>query len=322
MPDFFETASPFELRKTAGLLGTKRLDYVEIDVLLTHLLQRLHEVGEMDNLVFKGGTMLRKMVFGQTGRLSTDLDFGIRCLDGIDPKTLADELALHFTGHYRSIDMSVDFDRHISCTETSARVEVLCATAGTPEGRRIKVEVSLRGEPVLEPEPRNQIRQPYFDKLGFTPEAIPCLRLEEAIAEKIRAAYQRPKIRDLHDLQQLRRTSFDPDLVRRLLPLKLWEAPEAGDFVPFSHEAFAARLESRRAAKGYAEYDLKGLIRTGQEVDLAGMTRDVADTYSFLKELGADAVSLCDDRHKARANLFDEVRAAIREDHHPDSPRP
>jgi predicted nucleotidyltransferase component of viral defense system len=29
----------------------------------------------MDHVGFKGGTMLRKMVFGPRGRLSTDLDF-------------------------------------------------------------------------------------------------------------------------------------------------------------------------------------------------------------------------------------------------------
>ena len=31
--------------------------------------------GVIDHLAFKGGTMLRKMVFGPRGRLSTDLDF-------------------------------------------------------------------------------------------------------------------------------------------------------------------------------------------------------------------------------------------------------
>ncbi|MDE5455618.1 hypothetical protein GWE18_22810 [Bradyrhizobium sp. CSA112] len=35
----------------------------------------MSEAGLIGHLVFKGGTMLRKMIFGQAGRLSTDLDF-------------------------------------------------------------------------------------------------------------------------------------------------------------------------------------------------------------------------------------------------------
>ncbi|MGY3443306.1 nucleotidyl transferase AbiEii/AbiGii toxin family protein [Bradyrhizobium sp. USDA 4473] len=76
MSSFFD--NPASLQKAAALLGARRVDYVEIDVILTHLLQRMSEAGLMDHLVFKGGTMLRKMIFGQTGRLSTDLDFVVR----------------------------------------------------------------------------------------------------------------------------------------------------------------------------------------------------------------------------------------------------
>ncbi|MGY4422010.1 hypothetical protein ACVWY2_004459 [Bradyrhizobium sp. JR6.1] len=45
-------------------------------------------------------------------------------------------------------------------------------------------------------------KQPYFAELVFKPASIPCLQLEEARAEKIRATLQRAKIPDLRDLQQ------------------------------------------------------------------------------------------------------------------------
>ncbi|WP_132563669.1 nucleotidyl transferase AbiEii/AbiGii toxin family protein [Rhizobium sullae] len=48
---------------------------VEIDVILTYLLQLFADKEIMNHVTFKGGTMLRKMVFGPRGRLSTDLDF-------------------------------------------------------------------------------------------------------------------------------------------------------------------------------------------------------------------------------------------------------
>ena len=47
----------------------------ERDVVLTYSLRGLIDNGVMDHLAFKGGTCLRKMVFGSSGRFSEDLDF-------------------------------------------------------------------------------------------------------------------------------------------------------------------------------------------------------------------------------------------------------
>ena len=67
-----------QLRQTAAQSGVRDITFVEIDVILTHLLQLFHEQGLTDHLAFKGGTFLRKMIFGPKGRLSTDLDFTCR----------------------------------------------------------------------------------------------------------------------------------------------------------------------------------------------------------------------------------------------------
>jgi predicted nucleotidyltransferase component of viral defense system len=64
-----------ELRRIATRSGARQIRNVEIDVILTLLLQMFYERGLLEHLAFKGGTMLRKMVFGPRGRLSTDLDF-------------------------------------------------------------------------------------------------------------------------------------------------------------------------------------------------------------------------------------------------------
>jgi predicted nucleotidyltransferase component of viral defense system len=47
----------------------------ERDVVLTYALRALVDSGAMDHLAFKGGTCLRKVVFGSGGRFSEDLDF-------------------------------------------------------------------------------------------------------------------------------------------------------------------------------------------------------------------------------------------------------
>lgn len=64
-----------DLRKVAAQSGARDIGNVEIDVILTHLLQLFVEKGITEHVAFKGGTLLRKMVFGARGRLSTDLDF-------------------------------------------------------------------------------------------------------------------------------------------------------------------------------------------------------------------------------------------------------
>ena len=64
-----------QLRPVAGRSGARDIGNIEVDVILTYLLQLFVEKGIMDHVGFKCGTMLRKMVFGPRGRLSTDLDF-------------------------------------------------------------------------------------------------------------------------------------------------------------------------------------------------------------------------------------------------------
>ena len=51
-----------QLRQVAAQSGARDIANVEIDVLLTFLLQFFNEKGLMEHLAFKGGTMLRKMV--------------------------------------------------------------------------------------------------------------------------------------------------------------------------------------------------------------------------------------------------------------------
>jgi predicted nucleotidyltransferase component of viral defense system len=73
-----------DLRKVAARSGVRDIGNVEIDVILTYLLQLFADKGITEHVAFKGGTMLRKMVFGPRGRLSTDLDFTCRSNIHID----------------------------------------------------------------------------------------------------------------------------------------------------------------------------------------------------------------------------------------------
>jgi hypothetical protein len=120
-----------------------------------------------------------------------------------------------------------------------------------------------------------QLPQDYFRLLPFASADISCLPLEEVIAEKVRAASQRSKIRDLHDLSELAGRPFNRDLVRGLAVLKLWNSGGPG----LNFDTF------RQGIEGGADYDvgdLRNLLRKDQTPDLPTMIRRVVEGFQFL----------------------------------------
>lgn len=57
-----------QIRRIAQQSGARDITKVETDIVLTFLLQLFHEKGITEHIAFKGGTMLRKMIFGPRGR--------------------------------------------------------------------------------------------------------------------------------------------------------------------------------------------------------------------------------------------------------------
>ena len=136
------------------------------------------------------------------------------------------------------------------------------------------------------------------------------------MGEKIRASFQRNKIRDLHDLQQLQEhhsSSFDRDLVRKLTVLKFWESPEASaTFAEFSYETFDQRLWKRAENKEFNEADLKSLLHKAAKVELSSMVDAVSKTYSLLADLTEEEKVLVSDRHQKETKLYEQFREAVR----------
>ncbi|RWH58157.1 MAG: nucleotidyl transferase AbiEii/AbiGii toxin family protein [Mesorhizobium sp.] len=265
-----------DLRKVAARSGARDIGNVEIDVILTYLLQLFTEKGITDHVAFKGGTMLRKMVFGPRGRLSTDLDFTRRTDIAVDDLMLMMLEALDQT--YNGLSFRFDKDKDWYLTDDGCAANPVCFHADNEKGVKIKLQVSTRETPVMPVVPVGQIDQDYFRLLPFKPAAIPSIAFEEAIAEKIRAASQRSKIRDLHDLAEIARRPVDRELVRGLAVLKLWNSGGAG----LDYDRFAARV------KGGGDYDigdLTALLRRDEKPDLDGMIARVADSFRFLADL-------------------------------------
>ncbi len=164
-------------------------DQVEHDLVLSRALCELYQHPIIcENLVFRGGTALHKLFFDIAGRFSEDLDFvqakaepigntvdAIReCLDPWLGKPSWKQNQGRFTLNYR-------FQTEIEPVAT----------------RKVKIEINTREHNNLEP----HLKKSYSVKnRWFYGEAIILTySIEELLATKLRALYQRKKGRDLYD---------------------------------------------------------------------------------------------------------------------------
>lgn len=177
----------------------------ERDVVLTYALRSLIDTEAMRDVAFKGGTCLRKMVFGASGRFSEDLDFTL------DSDRLKDDVLLGivetFNGEHYGIRFTFD-EYYMTDDDTSFGGDVLYRHAWNDAGR-FRLQVSLRERPTLPVALRPLLYQAYFEYLEFEPFAVRTLEVIEMMAEKVRAVFQRVKARDVYDMYLFARMPFD-----------------------------------------------------------------------------------------------------------------
>ena len=282
--------------------------FAENEVVLTYLLQLLVERGFIERVVFKGGTCIRKMLLGNRGRFSTDLDFTART-EVSDPDGEILALAEVFEKPFHEIQFRLDLGNEKEWRSAERTTWSVYPTYAHGLGNgSIKFEVSLREAPILEPALLPQLPQAYFTHLEFKPAALPCLHECELIAEKLRAAYQRRKARDVYDLAVFANRPRQEELIRKALVLKLWNVRDS-----FDPAAFDARL----AEKDHYDWDdlFELLPKRDREAPEALLGR-VRRGFSFLAgltgtetELAADAAQR---RWAAAEALRKECRAIVR----------
>jgi predicted nucleotidyltransferase component of viral defense system len=272
----------------------------ERDVVLTYALAALIDGGVMTDLAFKGGTCLRKLVFGSSSRFSEDLDFALASDQPEDDVLL--RLVEVFNRAYHGITFTFD-EYYKTDDDTSFGGDVSYRHDWNDCGH-FRLQVSLRERPTLPVIARPIQPQGYFAQLELAPPAVRILAPIEMIAEKVRASFQRAKVRDLYDLHRFATSPFDGELLRRLAVLKLWQVRD-----PFDPELFFARLRDGR----YDWDDLKRLLRSGERLEPEEVLRSVETRFALLR-------NLTELEHKLIANaksgwnnpLADRLRAEIR----------
>ena len=272
----------------------------ELDVVLTYALHALADGGVLEHLAFKGGTCLRKTVFGSTGRFSEDLDFTL------DSELPTDDVLIQlvetFNCEHHGIVFELD-EYYKTEGDTSFGGEVRYRHDWNESGR-FRVQVSLREQPTLDTAQRAMMSQAYFPYLEFEPFDLRSLETIEMVAEKVRAAYQRAKVRDLYDLHCFAATPLDAGVLRRLVVLKLWQVRDA-----FDPERLFERLEGGR----YDWDDLRRLVRASARMEPEEILRTVTSRFSQLRELSElEHTVVGDAKGGWNVPLADRLREEIR----------
>jgi uncharacterized protein len=202
---------------------------VEKDYAISYVLLGIARSALQPVLVLKGGTALKKLYFGDY-RFSEDLDVSAlgaptgpeleAALQGAVAGT-ADLLATH--GPF-----DVSMERYTERTPHPAGQEAFTIRMRFPWHPsplcRVKLEIT-HDEPILLPPEERQILHSFEESMEGL---VRCYRLEEVVAEKLRALLQtqqrlrargwtRPRARDYYDLWRIL-TRYGESLDRQLLP--------------------------------------------------------------------------------------------------------
>ena len=264
------------------------LHIAQQEVVLLYALEALARSGVANRLIFKGGTYVRMMVTGDAGRLSEDLDFTNNGLPE-DPRPILDAIfaAPHVGVQFRVVEPYRTAARNWACGVEYAHEW---------DSGRFRFEVSYREGAFLPPRRWRPLDQLYFPDLPFAVPEIPSLRLEEAVAEKLRAIQQRATERDLYDAIRYGQKGFDPELVRLLAVGKLWN----------DRQSLNPEEILRTLREGRKEWpDLERLIGRARRQNWNQLTKKAAERFSFLQKLTPLERALSEDarRHQLRTRL-------------------
>jgi predicted nucleotidyltransferase component of viral defense system len=282
------------------------LHIAQQEVVLLYALNALSTNGLLDGLAFKGGTYLRMMVTGDVGRLSEDLDFTNLKL----PEDPESDLHTAFGAPHHGVRFALRDPYRTSRRNWGCRVDY----AHEWDTGAFRLEISYRETPFLPTARWAPLDQPYFVALPFQPPVIPCLRVEEALAEKLRAIQQRATERDLYDAMRYGRKGFDEGLVRLLAVAKLWN----------EREMFDPGLILRTLSEGRREWpDLERLIGRTRQKSWNRESATAAERFRFLGALTPFEVELIADarRHSLRERLQDQL-TRLGSAHRPAQARP
>lgn len=290
-------------RHTPPGAGVDGRDAAVIDIAQDLLLRELHLRGALGQLVFKGGTSLRKLYAGNQGRFSLDLDFSVAS-PADDPDTVMLDLV-------SEIDGTAVGPFAYGVRERRGKWWLTIASEFAGTGSTLSSKLDVSPPPWLDPVRRPWVRMPVHAAYGQPglPE-LQVVRLEENIAEKISRLNRTTTARDLYDLawlasHQREIGGLDAALIRRLVVLKIWTdargvTAASARWKP-GHEPRSFDPGEWLRERTAAEVDLADIGALAVPApSLADLNATIQTHYGFLRDLDPAERQLADAREQDR----------------------
>jgi predicted nucleotidyltransferase component of viral defense system len=254
-------------------------------------------------LLFKGGTALRKCVFGSLGRFSEDIDLDAERKNGFEA-----EIEELFQGEYHGLRFHFANIRYSEEENFSGTVEF----AHEHGQGTFELQISYRMTILLPTVDLPLAPAPYQSRVECGIPLLHGLDPYEMIAEKIMACSRRLKGsgKDVYDLGLWASRPFGETLVRRLAVLKAWTDRRRGN--PYHPEALLAAI----VPGNFRWTDLKGLVprnQTDRIAEQAKICTTVRSRFASLAQLEPDEEALLADQTSHReVSLFEQLSEEAR----------
>lgn len=190
---------PSEIQNKAREVSV-RDQQIEKDYILSWILQAVAKNDNLSkSLVFKGGTVLKKVYFNDY-RFSEDLDFTL-----LKNEIANDEIFIWFKKSFEYIKEEANIDLEIIDNNEhedggiNFYISYVGPLGGHGNNKRVKVDISRNEKLEFAPIIQNLLIS-YSDQ---DKHQLLCYSLEEVLVEKLRSVMQRMQARDLYDIWYL-----------------------------------------------------------------------------------------------------------------------
>jgi len=190
---------PGEIQQVARNAGV-RDQQIEKDYVLSWILQGISQHHELSKtLIFKGGTVLKKIYF-EDYRFSEDLDFTLidetidnnRILKGFNQ-------SFEYIREEANIPLKIMDDNEYESGGLNFYISYVGPLGGLGAHKRVKVDISRSEQLAFKPAHRNV----FLEYSDLEEHQLLCYTLEEVLVEKLRSVMQRMQARDFYDIWYL-----------------------------------------------------------------------------------------------------------------------
>ena len=256
------------LRNWADAIGIGDTKLAEHDYRITHLIHAIYSNEFLaQRLLLKGGSAINKFYLGELSRLSVDLDFNH---SGSKEEVLEDakEVRSSIIDTIKNHDSSyaTNYDHSYEQTTVRAKYNAVAGEAVQP----IKIEIShVERFPIL-----GSLTKGLALDTGESIK-VGTYSLEELLATKLRALYDRLKARDVYDLYMAYDLLKDKTALRKMFLYYFYR----------DRKVFTPKIFFKKLSENTYEDDVSGFIRPTVNFDLEEAKNEVIEKYDFLAKI-------------------------------------